>query len=141
MLVSQLLLGTLEKLRQDDFETLKFYLSENVLDGCNPIPQSHLENASRVQTARKMIDTYGEDLAVKVTVKILKDMNCNGPKQELESRYAAGKPATPAPSSSSSSSSSAAAPPSAPGVVIAQDRSVIIAPNGTMGALNITINK
>ncbi|XP_030285402.1 uncharacterized protein LOC115588768 isoform X1 [Sparus aurata] len=148
MSVSQLLVQTLKKLRKDDFETFKFYLSDNILDGCDPILPADLENATQVQTVRNMIDSYGEDSAVKVTLTILKDMNCNGPKQELESRYAAGKPATPAPSSSSSSSSSsAAAPPaapSAPAAMTAQHGAMIFAPNivgGTMGAMNVTINK
>ncbi|XP_073321414.1 pyrin-like [Pagrus major] len=144
MLVPQLLLETLEEMRDEDFETLKWYLSMKILDGCNPIRKAHLQNTSRVQTVSKMIDSYGEESAVNVTVEILRTMNFNGPAEELKSRYAAVKTATPSSSSSSSSPSSAVAPPAAHAAMVAQHGSVIIAPNitsGTTGALNITINK
>ena len=87
MLVPQLLLETLEELVSDDFETFRWYLSMNILDGCSPIRKAHLQNASRVQTVSKMIDSYGEESAVNVTVEILRKMSFNSHAENLKSRY------------------------------------------------------
>ena len=83
MSVQQILSETLEELRQDDFNTFKMYLSENILDDCQPIPPARLEKASRAETARKMIDSFKEESAVEVTFKILKKMMLYGPIQKL----------------------------------------------------------
>lgn len=88
MSVPQLLLETLQGLLEDDFKTLKWYLWNGVLDDYNPIPPSFLENASRVQTVSQIINSYGEESAVKVTIEVLRKMNFNGPAEKLKSRYA-----------------------------------------------------
>ncbi|XP_070776903.1 NACHT, LRR and PYD domains-containing protein 10-like [Enoplosus armatus] len=143
MLVQQLLLETLEELRNDDFKMLKWYLSLKILDGCKPIAKSRLETASRAETVSRMSESYGEESAVSVTAAILKKMNFNGAAVRLQNTYAEGQPATP------STSSSAVAPPAAaefaaPAKLSAQHGSVIIAPTvagGTSGTWNITIHK
>ncbi|XP_044043709.1 pyrin-like [Siniperca chuatsi] len=141
MLVPQLLLETLEELLEDDFKQLKWYLSMTVVDSCRPIPKSHLEMASRRDTVSKMVESYGEESAVNITVEILKRMNANNAAVMLQNKYAEGKSAT------HSTSSSAVAPPAAaaaPATMSAQQGSVIIAPTvagGTSGSWNITINK
>ena len=88
MLVPKLLLETLENQVNEDFQKFKWYLSMRVLDNCKPIPKSRLENASRSETVSRMIEVYGEKLAVGVTVKILEMMNCNSLAEELARTYA-----------------------------------------------------
>lgn len=84
MLVPELLFNTLEDVRKDDFETFKWYLTQNVLEDCQPIPKSRVENASRASTVTKMIESYNEDLAVKVTVEILRKQCLNDLADKLE---------------------------------------------------------
>ncbi|XP_078022246.1 caspase b-like isoform X2 [Epinephelus lanceolatus] len=117
MLVPQLLLETLEELQDDDFETLKWYLSMNILEGCKPIPKSRLGKAPRTNTVSRMIESYGEESAVKVTVEILRKMGNNNAAEKLKSRYAGGKttkPPTAAPVAPP------AAPPAAPATLLDQ---------------------
>lgn len=84
MLVSELLFNTLEDVTKDDFETFKWYLTQNVLEDCQSIPKSRVENASRASTVTKMIESYNEDLAVKVTVEILRKQCLNALADKLE---------------------------------------------------------
>ncbi|XP_049900330.1 circumsporozoite protein-like [Epinephelus moara] len=90
MLVPQLLLQTLEELRQDDFKKLKWFLSMDILDGCKPIPVSRLEKASLWDTVSRMIESYGEHLAVSITVEILKKMSNNNAAERLQKIYTEG---------------------------------------------------
>ncbi|TDH15781.1 hypothetical protein EPR50_G00012480 [Perca flavescens] len=136
MQVHEMLLETLETLRKEDFKTLQWYLSMEVLAGCQPIPQSRLEDAPRTVTVCKMIESYGKESAVKVTVEILKKMNNNYAAEKLENKCAGGKTAAP-------SASSSAVAPAAPATLSAQQGSVIIAPqftSSTAGAMTININ-
>ncbi|XP_042285967.1 pyrin-like [Thunnus maccoyii] len=142
MPVPQLLLDTLEDLRDSDFKTFNWYLKTDVLDGCKRIPRSHLENPSRTDTVDKMIEHYGEEMAVNITVKILESIGNKNASEKLRKAYAEGTAAT------SSTSSSALAPPvaapAAPAAMSAHDGSVIIAPTiigGTSGTWNINVKK
>ncbi|XP_042285980.1 caspase b-like [Thunnus maccoyii] len=141
MQVPQLLLDTLEDLPDRDFKTFNWYLTTDVLDGCKRIPKARLEKASRTDTVDEMIRGYGEEMAVNITVEILRKINNNYAAEKLKKAYAERRAATP------STSSSALAPPAAPAppaAMFAQDGSVIIAPTimgGTSRSWNITINK
>ncbi|XP_071359594.1 caspase b-like [Trachinotus anak] len=139
MAVPELLLDTLDGMNNADFGKFKWYLSIDVLDGCKPIPVSRLEDAPRTETVSKVIQTYGEELAVSVTHEVLRKMNMNNAAQKLKNAYAGGKTAVP------STSSSAAAPlHSAPAPLSAQQGGVVIAPTisgSTTGSVNITIHK
>ncbi|XP_029284687.1 uncharacterized protein LOC115006582 [Cottoperca gobio] len=166
----QLLLETLEDLRSNDFKKFNWYLTINMLDGCKPIPTSRLESQDRTDTVTEMIKSYGGDMAVNVTVEILKKMMNNQDAENLKIRRAEGKAAAasstssaaaappaaaaassmssaaaapPAAAAASSMSSAAAAPPAAAATMSAQHGSVIIAPTvgGTFQNLNITISK
>ncbi|KAA8595295.1 hypothetical protein FQN60_012430 [Etheostoma spectabile] len=140
MLVQELLLETLEKLLKDDFKTFCWYLEMEVLSGCKPIPPSRLEDASRTATVNRMIESYGEESAVKVTAAILKKMNNNDAAVKLENKYT-GKTAAP---SASSSAAAPAAAPAAPNTLLAQQGSVIIAPQFTSssaGSVTVNFNK
>ncbi|KAF1394716.1 hypothetical protein PFLUV_G00004040 [Perca fluviatilis] len=136
MQVQELLLETLESLRKEDFKTLQWYLSMEVLAGCKPIPECRLEDASRTVTVRQMIESYREESAVKVTVEILKKMKNNDAAEKLQNKYAGRQTAA-------TSASSSAVAPAAPATLLAQQGSVIIAPQFTSssaGTLNITMN-
>uniref|UniRef100_UPI0037E70E9E uncharacterized protein n=1 Tax=Semicossyphus pulcher TaxID=241346 RepID=UPI0037E70E9E len=146
MSVQELLLETLEDLIEDDFKKLKWFLSMKIRDSCKPIPTSRLETASRIDTVRRMMESYSEDTAVSLTVEILRKMNHNEAAGRLESAYAGQKAATPATTPASSAAPAPAAPaPAAPGTISAEGGSVIIAPQlgstSTSGTWNITINK
>lgn len=88
MQVPHLLLETLEDLLNEELQMLKWYLSLEVLEGCRPIPKSRLEKASRTDIVSRMIDSYGEESAVNITVEILRKMNFNSAAEELKTKYA-----------------------------------------------------
>ncbi|XP_049900340.1 pyrin-like isoform X4 [Epinephelus moara] len=155
MQVPLLILDTLDELGTDDFKRFRWNLTQPVLDGCQPIRKGHLENADKQDTISRMIDSYGEQTAVNITVEILRRMNYNNAAQKLKQAYAGGSTggnlagaataqnthATP-PSSSSSSSSSLGLTPAAGASVCAQGKSVIVAPNisGTSSGVSINMN-
>ncbi|KAM6941312.1 NACHT, LRR and PYD domains-containing protein 3-like isoform 2-T2 [Lycodopsis pacificus] len=115
MQVPRLLLDSLDQLGADDFKRFRWNLTQPVLDGCRPIPTSRLENKDRPDVVSRMTDSYGEEAAVNVTVEILKRMNLNNEAEKLQN----ARP------------------------VCAQDRSVIVDPNITVGdggIINMTIN-
>lgn len=87
MLASELLLNTLEDVSQDGFETFKWYLTQEVREDCRPIPKSHVEDATRTRTVTKMIENYSEDLAVKITVEILRRQRLNNLADKLKQDY------------------------------------------------------
>ncbi|KAM8772895.1 uncharacterized protein AB9X84_012654 isoform 1-T1 [Acanthopagrus schlegelii] len=139
-----LLLDTLDELGADEFKRFLWNLSQPVLDGCQPIRRGHLVNADRQDAVSKMIDSYGEEMAVSVTAEILKRMNNNNAAEKLKKAYAGGKDggSTAAPPSSSSSSSSSGLTLPAGASLCAQGKSVIIAPNihGTSSGVSINMN-
>ncbi|XP_031734214.1 NACHT, LRR and PYD domains-containing protein 3-like isoform X1 [Anarrhichthys ocellatus] len=84
MEVPRLILDSLDQLGADDFKRFWWNLTQPVLDGCRPIPKSCLENKDRPDTVSRMIDSYGEESAVNVTVEILKRMNLNNEAEKLQ---------------------------------------------------------
>ncbi len=88
MQVSLLLSDTLDELGANDFKRFKWILSQPVLDGCQPILKSFLEDADRQDTVTKMIEKYGEETAVTIAVEILKRMNQNNAAEKLMGKYA-----------------------------------------------------
>ncbi|KAL3066462.1 hypothetical protein OYC64_016420 [Pagothenia borchgrevinki] len=105
-MVDVLLLETLEELITDDFWKFKWYLDKK--NGVEPIPENDHKWANQMQTVTLMTRSYGEEMAVKVAVEILKKMkNMNADK--LTKKYAEMNRAPP-----SSSSSAAASPPASP---------------------------
>ncbi|XP_068558808.1 pyrin domain-containing protein 1-like [Cebidichthys violaceus] len=145
MQVPRLILDSLDELGADDFKRFRWNLTQPVLDGCRPIPKSCLEKEDRPDVVGRMISSYGEESAVKVTVEILKRMNLNNEAEKLQNAGPAGStaaqnpPPTPS-SSSSSSSSSSGCSPAAGATVCAQGRSVIVAPNIEGGGAGVSIN-
>ncbi|KAL7403607.1 hypothetical protein ABVT39_002910 [Epinephelus coioides] len=90
MLVSQLLLKTLKDLSRHDLKRFKWYLALNNLKNCKRVPLCHLVSPHRRDTVSKMIDSYGEEKAVSLTIAILKKMEHNSAAEELEKTYAEG---------------------------------------------------
>eukprot|EP00064_Thunnus_orientalis_P010903 superscaffoldBa00001520_g10932 len=126
MQVPQLILDTLDELCANDFKRFLWNLTQPVLDGCQPLRKGHLENADRQDTMGKMIDSYGEESAVNITIQILKRINHNNAAEKLKKAYAA-------------SSSSGVAPP-ASSSVCAQGGSVIVAPHIDGSSAGVSIN-
>ncbi|XP_075941440.1 NACHT, LRR and PYD domains-containing protein 3-like [Anarhichas minor] len=138
MQVPRLILDSLDQLGADDFKRFQWNLTQPVLDGCRPIPKSCLENKDRPDVVSRMIDSYGEESAVNVTVEILKRMNLNNEAEKLQNARPAAQPPPPTPPSSSSGLT-----PPAGATNCAQDRSAIVASNITVsagGIVNMTIN-
>ena len=80
MLVPELLLELMEILDDQDFNEFTSYLLQNVLTGCKPMAKS----SSRHAAVSKMIESYGEEMAVNVTVEILSRMYHNNAGEELK---------------------------------------------------------
>ncbi|XP_010862617.1 NACHT, LRR and PYD domains-containing protein 3 isoform X2 [Esox lucius] len=75
--VPELLLATLEELTGKDLKSFHWYLNQSILDGFPQISKCHLENADRQDTVDKMLNTYGQDGAVNISMEILMKMNQN----------------------------------------------------------------
>lgn len=165
MLVAELLLKILNDMLKEEFQTFKWFLTLDILENCDPIPRSQLQDTSRTEVVDKLLKSYGEETAVKMTAEVLKKMSMNKALQELLF-YPAGEndtntqlthlccsqhcnseklcfilPCTGKSTQSSSSLSPSARAP--PAVMTAQEGSVIIAPTITVGgttSCNITIS-
>uniref|UniRef100_A0A668VW76 Pyrin domain-containing protein n=1 Tax=Oreochromis aureus TaxID=47969 RepID=A0A668VW76_OREAU len=89
MQVPELLLEKLQDLTNDDYKTFKWYLTMKIVDSCKPFPRSKLEGQDRMDTVSCMIDSYGETMAVKVSVAILRKMNVNNIADDLQGKFEA----------------------------------------------------
>lgn len=83
MAVQKLLLESLEQLRTVDFQKFQWYLTEGVLQSFKSIPRSHLEHASRPETVTRIVERYGEDKAVEITIQILREIGNNNEAEKL----------------------------------------------------------
>uniref|UniRef100_UPI003AADCDB9 NACHT, LRR and PYD domains-containing protein 3-like n=1 Tax=Centroberyx gerrardi TaxID=166262 RepID=UPI003AADCDB9 len=72
--VPELLLATLEELVEKELRTFQWFLYNDVLKGFPHIPKCRLEGADRPGTVDVLVQTYGYDSAVTVTLDILKRM-------------------------------------------------------------------
>ncbi|KAG8014601.1 hypothetical protein GBF38_003149 [Nibea albiflora] len=90
MLVPQLLLNTLEELNENDFTKFKWFLALNVWNNLKQMSKCYLESPHRHDAVSRMIESYGEDMAVSVTAEILKRMNHNNAAEKLKTAYTEG---------------------------------------------------
>ena len=88
MAVQILLFETLEGILVEEFKKFKFYLKNEEVAGYRKIPPSRLETASRDETVTYMTQAYGEELAVNITIKILRKMLINDAAERLKKKYA-----------------------------------------------------
>ncbi|XP_053170193.1 NACHT, LRR and PYD domains-containing protein 3-like [Scomber japonicus] len=88
--VPELLLATLEELVDKDLRTLQWFLYNNVLEGLPHIPKSRVEGSDRPGTVDLLVQTYGYDGAITVTVDILTRMKLKLWAETLISNYDEG---------------------------------------------------
>lgn len=89
--VPELLLATLEELVNKELKTFHWYLYSNVLEGFPHIPKSRVDGADRTGTVDLLVQTYGYDSAVTVTVDILMRMKLKLWAETLKKKYDEGK--------------------------------------------------
>ncbi|XP_071185970.1 protein NLRC3-like isoform X3 [Salvelinus alpinus] len=89
--VAELLLATLEDLLEVDLKMFKWRLTQDVLEGFPHIPVSQLENADRLNITNTMVETYGPEGAVKISLEILRKMNQNQLSDTLKNQYNEGE--------------------------------------------------
>ncbi|KAK6300933.1 hypothetical protein J4Q44_G00290310 [Coregonus suidteri] len=85
--VAVLLLTTLGKLTGEQLKTFQSKLTSVQLPGFPPIPESQLENADRQDTVDQMVKTYGPEIAVEITLMILRKMDQNDLAEKLKRDY------------------------------------------------------
>lgn len=139
MRVPQLLLETLEDMRDDDFKKFKWHLTHEFSDRYKPIPKAHVEDSARIDIITKMIERYGEEDAVKITEDILKRMQQINAAKKLRNAYTAKEERA---AEEKGAAASTVTPPSAS--ISAQQESVVIAPvltNSKAETIIININK
>ncbi|KAF6720170.1 Pyrin [Oryzias melastigma] len=83
MAVQRRILKALEDLDTDNFKKFQWQLQLGV-SSYEPIPKSHLEHASRIQTVTKIVEKYGEDKAEEITIQTLKEIDNNDLAEKLK---------------------------------------------------------
>lgn len=78
------LLETLDELTDDELKRFVFCLSKCPPQNFKAIPKGKVHQKSREDVADEMIEAYGEEGALLVTIDILKQMNKNNPANKLE---------------------------------------------------------
>jgi len=84
--VKKLLLNSLENLTEDPLKKFQWNLEND--HEC--ITKSDMENADRMNTVDKMVDCFGPEEAVKITVEILRNINQNNLAEQLENKHNQG---------------------------------------------------
>ncbi|XP_038871846.1 NACHT, LRR and PYD domains-containing protein 1b allele 2-like isoform X2 [Salvelinus namaycush] len=82
--VPNLLLETLEKLSTVKLKRFQWHLTEDVLDKLPPIPESQLKNSDWQDTVDQIMQTYGPEKAVEITVVVLRLLYRNDLAEVLE---------------------------------------------------------
>ncbi|XP_051747436.1 NACHT, LRR and PYD domains-containing protein 12-like [Ctenopharyngodon idella] len=87
--VKELLKKSLYELEGDDVKEFQWHLEND--HEC--ISKSDMENANRLKTVNKMVDRFGPEEAVKITVEILRKINQNNLAEQLENNHKQGSTA------------------------------------------------
>ncbi|ROL51219.1 NACHT, LRR and PYD domains-containing protein 6 [Anabarilius grahami] len=85
--VKDLLKKSLDELEEAELKKFRWHLRN---DNEN-ISKSDMENADRLKTVDKMVECFGPEEAVKITVEILRKMNQNNLAEQLENKLKQGK--------------------------------------------------
>lgn len=80
----RLILNKLNELVKEDFETFKWFLTNDMVEGFSSIPRSKLEKAERYNVVQLMVDQYGSPGAANITVQILKQIGQSKLSSDLE---------------------------------------------------------
>uniref|UniRef100_A0A4W4GRJ0 Uncharacterized protein n=1 Tax=Electrophorus electricus TaxID=8005 RepID=A0A4W4GRJ0_ELEEL len=88
--IKEHILFSLNELESENLETFQWYL-KNGLEGFPSIPKSQLEKSNRLDTVDKMVQKYGPDGAVEITLIILKKMNQNQLAETLQIKHSENK--------------------------------------------------
>lgn len=89
--VQEIILDILLELVDEDLKTFQFYLYSTPCKGFPQIPKSRVHGADRVCTVDHLVQTYGYDGAVMVTVDILERMKLKLWAETLKKKYDEGK--------------------------------------------------
>lgn len=89
--VPELLLDILEELVDKELRTFQWFLYSNILKGFPYIQKSRVDGVDRPGTVDLLVQTYGYDGAVKVTVDVLMRMKLKLWAETLMKKYDAGK--------------------------------------------------
>lgn len=88
--VPELLLNTLWELVDEDLNYFKWYLYNGVSEEFTPIPKARIRDADRGETVDALVQKYGQDGAVEVTLDILRRMGFNELSEKLKEKYNKG---------------------------------------------------
>ncbi|XP_073479531.1 NACHT, LRR and PYD domains-containing protein 3-like isoform X2 [Aquarana catesbeiana] len=83
-----LIIHSLEDLKGSDFKRFRNKLSDFSYGDKRPIPRGRLENADWITTKDLLIDTYGEEGALDVTIHVFTLIDLMGPANDLQERRA-----------------------------------------------------
>ncbi|XP_040203166.1 NACHT, LRR and PYD domains-containing protein 12-like [Rana temporaria] len=83
-----LILYSLEDLKGSDFKRFRNKLSDFSYEDKRSIPRGRLENADWITTKDLLIDRYGEEGALDVTIHVFTEIGLMGPADELQERRA-----------------------------------------------------
>ncbi|XP_077329303.1 NACHT, LRR and PYD domains-containing protein 3-like isoform X2 [Lithobates pipiens] len=81
-----LIIYSLEDLKGSDFKRFRNKLSDFSYGDKRPIPRGRLENADWITTKDTLIDTYGEEGALDVTIHVFTLIGLMGPADDLQER-------------------------------------------------------
>uniref|UniRef100_A0A673KBI1 Pyrin domain-containing protein n=1 Tax=Sinocyclocheilus rhinocerous TaxID=307959 RepID=A0A673KBI1_9TELE len=81
-----LLLNSLKDLRENELKEFQWHLKNDH----ESISESEMEKADRLKTVDKMVECFGPEEALRITVKILKKINQNNLAVELENKHKQG---------------------------------------------------
>ncbi|KAM8924051.1 NACHT, LRR and PYD domains-containing protein 3-like [Pelodytes ibericus] len=81
--VGDVLLYSLDNLSHHDFKRFKDKLSDFTHQG-KTIPRGHVEDADTIVTKNYILNTYGEEAALDVTVQVLQMISLMGPAEQLK---------------------------------------------------------
>uniref|UniRef100_A0A672K595 Pyrin domain-containing protein n=1 Tax=Sinocyclocheilus grahami TaxID=75366 RepID=A0A672K595_SINGR len=81
-----LLLNSLKDLRETELKEFQWHLKNDH----ESISESEMEKADRLKTVDKMVECFGPEEALRITVKILKKINQSNLAVELENKHKQG---------------------------------------------------